>query len=251
MLQELQSFGLSEKEAKVYLASLDLGRATADQLAKQAGVKRSTTYVQVESLMKKGLMSTYQEDKKTYFAPESPDNLRRIFELERQKFDLNEKNLNKTLPDLSRMFESAGERPVVRFFEGKEGITAIRDDTLNLPSGSEINIVYSYDSLMGIYTDEELLKYTQRRVAKKIKVRSVYTRKSGNLAPDDITPLAVRKFISHEHMPLTSDFLIYGNKLAIMALQGRIFGIAVDSKEIADNFRVLFALLWERGSEDK
>ena len=54
MLKELQDMGLSEKEAKIYLASLEIGRATADQLAKQAKIVRSTTYVQLESLMKKG-----------------------------------------------------------------------------------------------------------------------------------------------------------------------------------------------------
>lgn len=251
MLQELQSFGLSEKEAKVYLASLEVGRATVDQLAKHAGVKRSTTYVQIESLMKKGLMSTYQENKKTYFSPESPEYLKRIFELERQKFDLKEKDLDNMLPDLTKMFESAGERPVVRFFEGKEGITAMREDTLMLSRGEEIHIIYSYDALKNIYTSAELLEYTNKRVAKGIKVHSLYTRKEGNLAPDDITPLTVRKFISHEHMPLTSDFLVYGNKLTILALRGHVFGIEVESKEIADSFRILFSLLWGVGREDK
>jgi sugar-specific transcriptional regulator TrmB len=78
MLKELQDLGLSEKEAKAYLAALEIGRATADQLAKHAKIKRPTTYMQLESLMKMGLMSTYEEDKKTYFAPESPELLKRL-----------------------------------------------------------------------------------------------------------------------------------------------------------------------------
>ena len=68
MLKELQDLGLSEKEARVYL-----GQTTADKLAKHAKVNRSTTYVQLESLMKVGLMSTHEERKKTVFAPESPE----------------------------------------------------------------------------------------------------------------------------------------------------------------------------------
>jgi len=73
MLKELQDLGLSEKEARVYLAALELGQTTADKLAKHAKVNRSTTYVQLESLMKVGLMSTHEERKKTVFAPESPE----------------------------------------------------------------------------------------------------------------------------------------------------------------------------------
>src|SRR3990167_4868713 len=93
MLKELQDIGLSEKESRVYLAALELGRATADQLAKQAKIKRPTTYVQLESLMKMGLMSTYEEDKKAYFAPESPELLRRLLHKQKENIESKERDL--------------------------------------------------------------------------------------------------------------------------------------------------------------
>src|SRR4051812_35603168 len=109
MLKELQDLGLSEKEARVYLAALEIGQATADQLAKQANIKRPTTYVQLESLMKMGLMSTYEEGKKTYFTPESPDTLKKIFESKKREFEAREQDLTAILPELVRKFEGAGE----------------------------------------------------------------------------------------------------------------------------------------------
>src|ERR1700689_5744541 len=112
MLKELQDIGLSEKEARVYLASLELGRTTAEKLAKHAKVNRSTTYVQIESLMKKGLMSTYEEDKKTYFAPESPELLKRLLSKQRDELQSKERDLSSILPALLQQFEGAGERPV-------------------------------------------------------------------------------------------------------------------------------------------
>ena len=48
LIEKLEEFGLSEKEAKVYMASLEIGEATADQIAKHSGVNRSTTYVQIQ-----------------------------------------------------------------------------------------------------------------------------------------------------------------------------------------------------------
>src|SRR3989344_453122 len=119
MIRELQDLGLAEKEAKVYLAALEIGRATADQLAKQAKIVRPTAYVQIKSLMEKGLMSTYEEGKKTYFAPESPEALRRVLDKQKESIRTQEDELKRLLPELSRLFEGAGERPVVRFFEGK------------------------------------------------------------------------------------------------------------------------------------
>src|SRR5437868_13388020 len=120
MLKELQDMGLSEKEAKVYLAALELGPTTAEKLAIQAKVNRSTTYVQLESLMEKGLMSTYEEGKKTFFAPESPELLRRLLTLKKDEVVARERDLTRFLPDLLRQFEGAGEKPVVRLFPGKD-----------------------------------------------------------------------------------------------------------------------------------
>ncbi|MGH7141616.1 MAG: TrmB family transcriptional regulator [Minisyncoccia bacterium] len=251
MLKELEDFGLSEKEARVYLAALEIGRATADQLAKHAKIVRSTTYVQLDSLMQKGLMSTYEEGKKTYFAPESPEMLQRLIAKQKDDLALKERDLGNFLPDLVRHFESAGERPVVRFFTGKEGITAMREETLILNKDEEVLIIYSLDALEGIYSYDELREYTQKRSKKGIRIRSIYTKKDGQLAKEDITPLASRRFISYQQMPITSDFFIFRDKVAIMALQGNIFGTIIESKQIADSFRIFFSLLWGIGAEDK
>ena len=56
---------MSEKEARVYLYALELGATTADKLAKHAKVNRSTTYVQLESLMKNGLIRDLKVGDKT------------------------------------------------------------------------------------------------------------------------------------------------------------------------------------------
>src|SRR6204780_2263188 len=153
MLKELQDIGLSEKEARVYLASLELGRTTAEKLAKHAKVNRSTTYVQIESLMKKGLMSTYEEGKKTYFAPESPEYLKRIFELKKREFEVREKELNDFLPGLMRQFEGAGDRPTVRFFDGKEGIISLREEALETKEKT-LYVISSNDILSDVLTKE-------------------------------------------------------------------------------------------------
>ena len=93
MLKELQEIGLSEKESRVYLASLELGPATAERLSTQAKVNRSTTYVQLESLMKSGLVTTYEEGKKTFFSPESPELLKRLLLIQKDEMTARERDL--------------------------------------------------------------------------------------------------------------------------------------------------------------
>lgn len=113
MLKDLQDLGLSEKEARVYLAALKIGRATADQLAKQAKIVRPTAYVQLENLIRMGLMRTYDEGKKTYFAPESPESLRPLIDKQKGELQIKERALQKLLPDLLEQFKAAdGHRSV-------------------------------------------------------------------------------------------------------------------------------------------
>ena len=54
-IQDLQQIGLTEKEAKVYLAALELGEKAVQVIAQKAGVNRATTYFILESLIEKGL----------------------------------------------------------------------------------------------------------------------------------------------------------------------------------------------------
>ena len=73
LVKHLTEFGLSEKEAKVYLALLELEVATATEIAKNSNIKRSSTYVVLESLKEKGLVGTTEEKRIQRFVASSPD----------------------------------------------------------------------------------------------------------------------------------------------------------------------------------
>ena len=111
--KEIIKLGLSDKEAKVYLAALELGSGTAQMIAGKAGVNRATTYVVIESLMKMGLMSTYDEGKKTFFTASPPEKLREFLENQESKVREKINILNGIIPELSSFVRSGhGQRTV-------------------------------------------------------------------------------------------------------------------------------------------
>jgi amidophosphoribosyltransferase len=57
MIKNLKNLGLSDNEAKVYLSMLELGPSSVLEISAKAGVNRPTTYVQIETLKKMGLVS--------------------------------------------------------------------------------------------------------------------------------------------------------------------------------------------------
>ncbi|MCX6729918.1 MAG: BlaI/MecI/CopY family transcriptional regulator, partial [Candidatus Portnoybacteria bacterium] len=71
----LQQFGLSNNEAKVYLAGLEIGQASIQDLAQKSQVKRTTIYTVLEGLKEKGLMSQIKRGSKAFLVSENPENL--------------------------------------------------------------------------------------------------------------------------------------------------------------------------------
>jgi HTH-type transcriptional regulator, sugar sensing transcriptional regulator len=242
MHKELQDLGLSEKEARVYLAALEIGRATADQLAKHSKIVRPTTYVQLESLMKKGLMSTYEEGKKTYFAPESPELLRRLLIKQKEELNTKEGELSSILPALLQQFESAGERPVVRFFPGKEGVAAAREEVFSTRN-KKIYIIFSPEKLSHVFSQQYLDEYSDKRRALGIHSRGIFTYKEYFAQAGD-DGLTERRFLPPSELPLTVDIFIFDDKVAVHSLEGAMFGLVIQSAQIAKSTKFIFDFLW-------
>jgi sugar-specific transcriptional regulator TrmB len=243
---KLEAFGLTEKEAAVYAAALALGAATADQLAKQSDIKRSTTYLQIEQLRAKGLMSSFEQGKKTFFAPESPDNLERLLEKQKKDLELKQDFLKKELPQLTQLFEGAGERPLVRFYQGKEGIITMRENALNsLSKGDELKVMYSYDLLFSLFDVSEIAPFSTKREEKGIILNLIYTRAAGKLSKESLGKNSNRRYLDFKKFIMHSDLFIYKDTLAIMALKGNVFGVEITSRALAESHRSIFDLIWQ------
>ena len=165
--RELQEIGLNEKEAKVYLATLELGQSVVQDIAKKAGVNRATTYFVIEALMKSGLMSSFHKGKKQFFIAADPDRLVEVLEQEKDLVEKREKNLKKLLPQLQSINNKQKDRPVVKYYEGKEGIKTMVDEVLRADDNI-INFAYSVDALEGLFSEEDKLRWRKIRVKKNI-----------------------------------------------------------------------------------
>ena len=247
MLKELQDLGLSEKEARVYLAALELGATTADKLAKQAKIKRPTAYVQLESLMKMGLMSTYEEGKKTMFAPESPELLKRLLANQQENLRTKESELSNMLPALMQQFASAGERPVVRFFPGKEGVAVAREEVL-ATKDKNIYIIFSPEKLSQVFSQKYLDEDSDRRRSLGIHSKVIFTYKE-YFAHAGVDELTERRYLPPSELPLTVDIFIFDDKVAVHSLEGSMFGLIIQSSQIVRSLKLIFDFLWIHAKE--
>lgn len=240
--EQLEKIGLAEKEAKVFLASLELGSSAVQEIAKKADINRATTYVIIEKLMKKGLMSSVEKGKKTYFQVEDPKRLLKLLEEQEEGLKRKEEEFKKYLPELETLFNIAEEKPKVRFFEGKEGLIAIREDYFKAKD-KEVLGFFAIDEEKNVFTDEERSKAATERKKRGVKIKLIYTDESPSLQTE--SKLSTRRFIPKDKFPLSSTFIIYDDKVGVVSLKGKLVGVIIENKEIANTFRSIFNLAWE------
>lgn len=237
LLKELQNAGLTEKEAKVYLAALELGETTINRIAKKSGVKRSTVYLLIDALKEKGLMSAAKKNKKSLFFAEDP----RI--LERQIEDKKSAIL-KALPELLSITNLLDKKPDIRYFEGREGIKEVYMDNLRYPE-QEICAWFSESFLE---FDEKFFydKYIPERIKKKIFARVILPENkiTRGIKEDDEKYLRKTKLVPQEKFNLKIEISLYGtNKIGIMSYDDGI-GLIIQSQKIYEALKYIFEFMW-------
>ncbi|OHA89569.1 MAG: hypothetical protein A3C70_02315 [Candidatus Zambryskibacteria bacterium RIFCSPHIGHO2_02_FULL_43_14] len=239
----LKDIGLSDKEAAVYVALLSFDKAQVTEISEKAKIKRPTTYVILESLAKKGLVSESNIGKKTFYIAEPPEKLGLFVERQIHLLEENKKSLDIIVPQLKSIQREQGEKPAVQFFDGKEGVLSSNYNTFAEKLGEEpVYIVYSKDTVTDIFSEKEAKEMRERRISMGIKSKAVYNSKIGE-KPSDETGDRVK--IDERKYPITSDITIYGDQVKIAVFGKRISGISIKSKEFAETLKSLIKYIFD------
>ncbi len=241
LTQSLLSLGLSEKEASVYVATLLLGKGTVSKIARKANINRTTGYDILDSLVHKGLVSiSGKEPKQEYFA-ESPDHVTKFLEQQIAKDKMRVKQAEKIIPQL-KLIHNVGDRPKVRFYEGKDGIKEVYEDTLT--SSEEIRAYATIDDVHGTLTNY-FPKYYQRRAKKGISIRGIIpkTRLGIERAKLDKVEKRETALVPPDKYYFSPEINIYDDKVMIVSWREEL-GITIQSKEIADAMKKIYELAW-------
>lgn len=155
-IRTLSELGLSENEARVYLAALMLGPTSVLRIAKTAGLKRTTVYPLLESLRRAGLVHEELRGFKKVFVAENPRELESMLEARRR-------TLQDALPELSALYNLKSGDDTIRFFEGIEATKSIYESLLADIRPNEDYMVYSAMTAWYNLDPEYLEKFTLRR----------------------------------------------------------------------------------------
>jgi sugar-specific transcriptional regulator TrmB len=254
LISQIEDLGLSNKEARVYVASLMLGASAVQRIADYAGIKRVTTYVILESLVSLGLVSQSIKGKKTYFSAEEPANLRRLLEKREQDVKEQKTNLEHILPELLGLKTMPTESPAVKFYDSSEGIKSIMATFLASHKDEGISELYgmsNLDQLFGFFPEFRDNASNPNRVSEGIPSKIIYTTTEGPMlyATDKLKSRQSR-WVPHDKFPLNGDISIVGDYIIMLALTGsKPIGITIQSHELAQGLLGFFWLSWEAAAQ--
>lgn len=239
--KSLEHIGFTQNEASVYVALLELGRGTVAKIAERAGINRTTGYSLLSALVQRGMVSSSGKGARQEYVAESPDRLVAYMKKEAEDLVANLSAASSLVPEL-KSIHNVSERPRVRFYEGREGLESVYEDTLT--SGETIRAYAAVDD-MHKALPEYFSKYYQRRTKEGIAIRAIIpaTEVGKDRALKDRSELRESALIPADRFAFSPEINIYDNKVMIASWREKL-GIIIESAEIADAMKKTFELAW-------
>lgn len=248
MWQELVDAGLESKEARFYLAVLDMRRPTVAEAAERAEVSRTNAYDLTKRLAHRGLLSITEVGPtgkpagrgRTVLTANDPGKL-----LE----DLAERKevLDGLVPKLRAMRAKGTSQPRVRYLEGTSGIKSALFETLEWPS--PLRGILSMKDLLTVPGHNAMNEYIAGRRERRLTLRVV---RSPERDYDNGWPTSAADFRESRYAPpghiFTMTTIIGENEVAVMSSRRENFAMMIESAEYAQMQANLFAVLWSASS---
>ena len=234
----LTSLGLTEHEAKVYLAALSLGPTTILKIAQTAEVKRTTVYSIIESLKLKGLITIEVHGFKQRFVAENPENLETILENKKSA-------LAKAMPDFASLFNLKGSESTIKFYEGLEGIKRVYEDLLKEVLSKEDYLVVSHQEQWLKLDPDFFLDFTRRRAKLPINIRLLVQDSPTARQHKRLEKTYNEKIkILPRNTSLNTNLVIIPKKVVIHQLVPPIMAIVIENSSVVQMHKELFEIIW-------
>ncbi len=251
--KSFSELGLTDTASRIYIQLVELGTASARQLAESLSLPRPSVYDNLKLLIQNSLVVERNEGGKKMF---HVDDMRHLPELVREKIDIlreQETAIRKILPELKK--RTASSEPRIRFFPGIEGLRRVHASTLWYEN-SEVLWMWSFPEMIPLLGEEYFYQFNRKRIRHNVFFRAIH--------PDD-QRVDIRRYpfagtgqqmkrtirIAPRHMSWDMGMLIFGNTVGFMSSHREAFGFTIQSRDFANLMRMQFEVLWKISTPTK
>ncbi len=254
LIDDLQTLGLTEKEAIVYTTLAKLGWATVLTISRHCQIKRSTIHRLIENLRKQGLVKMQLGDKTSYYHITEPEN----FQVSLKEKESSLKQAKNALSNLKLGLGAIASQlhpTEVEFYRGKRGIQAL-EIKMSLLKNQTIYIfgAMKWKKVVGNEFAEEIRakhlknqlkiwELSNQPLDKKAKNGQIQVNWTENL--DYVKHCWQNRVISPKVLTIENDLHILPRSVVLYVIMGdEITGVEIVNSSYAHFMRQLFLLAW-------
>jgi len=235
----LRGLGLSEREAKVYLALIELGQTTVGPIAKKTRIQHPKIYQTLEKLIDRGLVNFVIKSKTKYFQAQDPKQLLNILKEKERSF-------LEIFQDLREKQKFSQDKQVATIYEGYESIKAMYETILNELNKNGYYYVFAFKDE---YLKSPLASRFLRNVHQKLSEKKVDDRLIANISikkefKENYGGIRGIKF-RFTKMNLPLGLMIINNRVINWVWGERPTAIEIISRQIALQYKKFFLEIWK------
>jgi len=243
---DLLKIGLTEGEAKVYVALSELGSSTVGPIVQKSGVAYSNVYDILNRLIEKGIVSFIIKAKTKYFQAVSPSNLFDYLE-DKEKEIINQKNsLKKILPELEKL-QGVKPQQSAEIFLGKKGLKTAYEKLLSGATKNDENLFF-YIHEKEYAKESDLFYFSINEILKKVSMRGIC-----NEGWKDSDFLKDAKYLDLRYVefPIPGNMEVCKDKILLVSWEKPVTATLIHSQSIANNLRTYFNDVWRIAKKAK
>lgn len=238
----LTQIGLTQSQAKVYLALIQNGESTAPKVAELSKESRTNAYMILEKLESLGLIEKVPGAKKLTYQPLNPTALEKLAEENTHKVAEAEESIKRSMPQLLSYFYTFTEKPGIRLLQGEQGLREIYQDTLREKKDIYFLRTPAETDALGA---QFFHQYKKRRAFLGITTYA-YTQDTEtgrrNVREDGANKI-VRSWIEQDDYTAPVEIDVYGDKTAFLAFGDEFMGVIIQSPYIAESMRQMMRMI--------
>lgn len=235
---KLKSLGLNSSEVAIYLFLLENGVSTILGISKGTNILRTNCYGVIKNLQEKELIQSIKQSGVQKFTANNPHSFLKSIEKKRQ---LAEEDV---IPELLNIYKSQKNKPVIKFYEGKEEVKEI---FLQMYEAKEIFGFTSTKKLLPFYP-KFFVEWRKELKRRGIFLKDILTDSSreaeAKQVKEELGVFFENRIIPAKYGDVSSDILIWNDNIALITLDEPIFGTVVHSPALVQTFKVMFSMMW-------
>jgi sugar-specific transcriptional regulator TrmB len=234
-VNNLTEIGLTESQARAYLAIIEAGEISPSELASKINEKRTNGYMVLDKLEQLGLVIKSSNSTKLKYKPTNPLALETLILNKKKQLADVETRMRATLPKLVSYFYNFTEKPGIRLLEGVEGLKEVYTDTLRTKKPiTFLRSPVEVDFLGQEFYDKYRLKRAKLGISTEAYTQSISKENDEFRSSDDKQLLINRHLISQNSYSEPVEINVYGDKTALIAFGNQPMGVIIQNDKISN-----------------